>query len=71
MANQTLNALVPSCECFAKGKARNLISLHIAPLHSMRFAESVQYLLGLGHETLTIKLGLSNTELLLQSSRQS
>lgn len=33
----------------------------------MRFAESVQYLLGLGHETLTIKLGLRNTELLLQS----
>src|SRR5688572_32778427 len=33
----------------------------------MRFAESVQYLLSLGHETLTIKLGLRNTELLLQS----
>jgi dihydrofolate synthase/folylpolyglutamate synthase len=33
----------------------------------MRFVESVQYLLSLGHETLTIKLGLRNTELLLQS----
>jgi dihydrofolate synthase/folylpolyglutamate synthase len=33
----------------------------------MHFAESVQYLLSLGHETLTIKLGLRNTELLLQS----
>lgn len=33
----------------------------------MRFAESVQYLLSLGHETLTIKLGLRNTELLLES----
>lgn len=33
----------------------------------MRFAESVQYLLSLGHETLTIKLGLRNTELLLQA----
>ena len=31
----------------------------------MRFEESVQYLLSLGHETLTIKLGLRNTELLL------
>ena len=27
----------------------------------------LQYLLGLGHETLTIKLGLRNTELLLQA----
>src|SRR5215510_5374051 len=33
----------------------------------MRFDEAVQYLLGLGHETLTIKLGLRNTELLLRS----
>jgi dihydrofolate synthase/folylpolyglutamate synthase len=33
----------------------------------MQFEEAVQYLLGLGHETLTIKLGLRNTELLLQS----
>jgi dihydrofolate synthase / folylpolyglutamate synthase len=33
----------------------------------MRFDEAVQYLLSLGHETLTIKLGLRNTELLLQS----
>ena len=31
----------------------------------MNFAEAVQYLLGLGHETLAIKLGLRNTELLL------
>jgi dihydrofolate synthase/folylpolyglutamate synthase len=31
----------------------------------MRFAEAVQYLLSLGHETLAIKLGLRNTELLL------
>ena len=33
----------------------------------MDFDEAVQYLLSLGHETLTIKLGLRNTELLLQS----
>jgi len=32
----------------------------------MRFDEAVQYLLSLGHETLTIKLGLRNTELLLR-----
>ncbi len=31
----------------------------------MHFEAAVQYLLGLGHETLTIKLGLRNTELLL------
>src|SRR5690349_22724116 len=31
----------------------------------MQFDEAAQYLLGLGHETLTIKLGLRNTELLL------
>ena len=31
----------------------------------MNFDAAVQYLLGLGHETLTIKLGLRNTELLL------
>src|SRR5215510_16437975 len=31
----------------------------------MYFQEAVEYLLGLGHETLTIKLGLRNTELLL------
>jgi dihydrofolate synthase / folylpolyglutamate synthase len=31
----------------------------------MNFQEAVDYLLGLGHETLTIKLGLRNTELLL------
>ena len=33
----------------------------------MNFDEAVQYLLSLGHETLTIKLGLRNTELLLQA----
>jgi dihydrofolate synthase/folylpolyglutamate synthase len=33
----------------------------------MNFDEAVHYLLGLGHETLTIKLGLRNTELLLQA----
>src|SRR5687767_3588585 len=33
----------------------------------MQFAEAVQYLLNLGHETLTIKLGLRNTELILQA----
>jgi dihydrofolate synthase/folylpolyglutamate synthase len=33
----------------------------------MNFAEATQYLLSLGHETLTIKLGLRNTELLLDS----
>jgi dihydrofolate synthase/folylpolyglutamate synthase len=34
-------------------------------MHKMHFEESVEYLLSLGHETLTIKLGLRNTELLL------
>ena len=33
----------------------------------MQFDEAVQYLLSLGHETLTIKLGLRNTELLLDA----
>lgn len=32
----------------------------------MNFAEATNYLLSLGHETLTIKLGLRNTELLLE-----
>src|ERR1044071_6509230 len=31
----------------------------------MMFADSLAYLLSLGHETLTIKLGLENTERLL------
>jgi len=33
----------------------------------MDFEAAVEYLLGLGHETLTIKLGLRNTELLLNA----
>jgi dihydrofolate synthase/folylpolyglutamate synthase len=33
----------------------------------MNFDDTLQYLLSLGHETLTIKLGLRNTELLLES----
>ncbi|HYU97336.1 MAG TPA: folylpolyglutamate synthase/dihydrofolate synthase family protein [Pyrinomonadaceae bacterium] len=33
----------------------------------MNFVEANQYLLSLGHETLAIKLGLRNTELLLES----
>lgn len=33
----------------------------------MDFDEAFKYLLGLGHETLTIKLGLRNTELLLNA----
>lgn len=33
----------------------------------MNFEESLDYLLSLGHETLTIKLGLRNTELLLET----
>lgn len=33
----------------------------------MEFEASVRYLLSLGHETLTIKLGLKNTELLLDA----
>lgn len=33
----------------------------------MQFQEAVNYLLSLGHETLTIKLGLRNTELLLNA----
>lgn len=35
----------------------------------MNFQEAVSYLLSLGHETLTIKLGLRNTELLLAALR--
>ena len=35
----------------------------------MHFEEAVQYLLSLGHETLTMKLGLKNTELLLYELR--
>src|SRR6266849_3000981 len=31
----------------------------------MNFARALSYLLSLGHETLTIKLGLANTETLL------
>lgn len=37
------------------------------PLTSMNFAEALSYLLSLGHETLTIKLGLANTETLLRA----
>src|ERR1700682_1381057 len=33
----------------------------------MEFSESLSYLLSLGHETLAIKLGLRNTELLLEA----
>lgn len=33
----------------------------------MNFEETIQYLLSLGHETLALKLGLRNTELLLES----
>lgn len=33
----------------------------------MNFSDAVEYLLSLGHETLTIKLGLRNTELLLNA----
>ena len=33
----------------------------------MRFEEAVQYLYGLGHEILALKLGLRNTELLLEA----
>lgn len=33
----------------------------------MNFEEAVDYLFGLGHEILTLKLGLRNTELLLES----
>src|SRR5262245_53295984 len=33
----------------------------------MKFKEAEDYLLGLGHETLAIKLGLRNTELLLKA----
>src|SRR5262245_39551047 len=33
----------------------------------MDFEAAVRYLLSLGHETLTIKLGLRNTELLLRA----
>jgi dihydrofolate synthase/folylpolyglutamate synthase len=38
-----------------------------ANVRKRSFSEAVQYLLDLGHETLTIKLGLRNTELLLQA----
>ena len=33
----------------------------------MNFAETLSYLLSLGHETLALKLGLRNTEVLLDS----
>src|SRR6185295_801886 len=33
----------------------------------MNFPEATKYLLSLGHETLAIKLGLRNTELLLEA----
>jgi dihydrofolate synthase/folylpolyglutamate synthase len=33
----------------------------------MQFDEAIAYLLSLGHETLTVKLGLRNTELLLEA----
>src|SRR5215212_1775224 len=33
----------------------------------MQFDEALQYLLSLGHETLAIKLGLANTERLLEA----
>src|ERR1044071_5408408 len=33
----------------------------------MNFDEALQYLLSLGHETIAIKLGLSNTERLLEA----
>src|SRR6476620_4209740 len=33
----------------------------------MRFEEALKYLLSLGHETLSIKLGLANTVTLLES----
>jgi dihydrofolate synthase/folylpolyglutamate synthase len=33
----------------------------------MEYKETLSYLLGLGHETLAIKLGLKNTELLLEA----
>jgi dihydrofolate synthase/folylpolyglutamate synthase len=36
----------------------------------MKFADALSYLLGLGHETLTIKLGLKNTETLLAALGQ-
>ncbi|HEY5403687.1 MAG TPA: Mur ligase family protein, partial [Pyrinomonadaceae bacterium] len=36
-------------------------------MRQMDFDEAVNYLLSLGHETLTIKLGLKTTELLLQA----
>ncbi|HJX91812.1 MAG TPA: folylpolyglutamate synthase/dihydrofolate synthase family protein [Pyrinomonadaceae bacterium] len=38
----------------------------LALMHEMYFEEAVEHLLSLGHETLTIKLGLRNTELLLR-----
>jgi dihydrofolate synthase/folylpolyglutamate synthase len=36
-------------------------------MHLMTFEETTEYLLSLGHETLAIKLGLRNTELLLET----
>jgi dihydrofolate synthase/folylpolyglutamate synthase len=51
--------------------SRTLNALAVAPLREinrkMNFEEAVEYLFGLGHEILTIKLGLRNTELLLAS----
>jgi dihydrofolate synthase / folylpolyglutamate synthase len=39
----------------------------LSPVTRMNFDEAFQYLLSLGHETLAIKLGLSNTEQLLKA----
>ena len=36
-------------------------------IRAMNFHHAVEYLLSLGHETLTMKLGLRNTELLLEA----
>jgi dihydrofolate synthase / folylpolyglutamate synthase len=53
MASRTLNALVAAP--------------HPEVKPHMNFEEAVQYLFGLGHEILAMKLGLRNTELLFQS----
>jgi dihydrofolate synthase / folylpolyglutamate synthase len=44
-----------------------LVPERVNAMPLMNFAETIQYLFSLGHETVAIKLGLRNTELLLES----
>ena len=58
-------ASVPGVARFALTPGYFLSSLRDDLSNPMTFDEAQKYLLSLGHETLTIKLGLANTERLL------